>query len=246
MTPVRGSDARPVLAAAARALRRLGITAGGLALVLTVAACGSASNSAAPTAAVSPTTAPAASTGPEASTSPAATPAGPSPTASASAAPTASPSAELQALMARLPTSVGSLALSPQAIDGARYLTADPTARKGLADFVSALGLKPTDVLIAVDVPGGSGPQGYFPIQAWRFVGADPAAFKKAYVAGSGGAISGTTTEEKTIGGRTVVTVTPPASGPSSPTYLYFDGDTVFVVDAANPAFAASAVEAIK
>jgi hypothetical protein len=148
--------------------------------------------------------------------------------------------------MARLPTSVGRFTLSPQAIDGARFITADPTARKGLADLVSGLGLKPTDVLIAVDLVTGSSQQGYFPIQAWRFVGADPAAFKKAYVAGSGGAITGTTTEEKSIGGRTVVAVTPPASGPSSPTYLYFDGDTVFVVDATDPAFAASAVEAIK
>ena len=55
-----------------------------------------------------------------------------------------------------------------------------------------------------------------------------------------------TKTEEKAVGGRTVVAVTPPTSGPSSPTYLFFDGDTVFVVDATDPAFATAAVEAIK
>jgi hypothetical protein len=222
-------------------------------LALTVAACGTSATTASPSPSVAAAASSVPSLAPSASAS--AAPGGstaPSPAASAdasagtaaSASPSATPTPEQQALMDRLPKLIGTLELKPNSIDGAALIAADPTANKGLVDFLTKIGLEPKDLLIAFASPV-SKTEIAFSLGAYRFTGADPAKLKTEFVQANLDSQPGSTAKDDTIGGRKVVTLGAPAGDQGPPVHLVFDGDTVFVVSSTDAGFAAEAVKAL-
>ncbi|MCU0504174.1 MAG: hypothetical protein MUE82_00140 [Chloroflexi bacterium] len=216
-------------------------------LAVTVAACGGSASTASPGATTAPTAAPTtaatASAAPDASASPAAS-LDASAAPSVPASPAATPTPDQQALMERLPTSVGTLQLKVNPVDGAALIAADPEANKGLVDFLTKIGLEPTDLLIAFTSPE-SQTSVAFSIGAYRFVEADPAKLKAEFVQANLDSQPGSTAKDETIGGREVVTLGAPAGDSGPPVHLIFDGDTVFVVSSTDADFAAEAVKAL-
>lgn len=223
---------------------RFRLAIAGVLVSLTVAACGSsaASGSAAPSApaASSAPSAPAASASPAAS---AAASGAPSAAPSGSVAPRATPTPAEQALIDLLPKKLGPLPLNGSAINAKSLIDAAPEANKGLADFLTSIGLAPSDLLIAYAVPT-SKTNIPMSISAYRFVGADPATLKDKFIKANLDNQPGATTEEQQVGGRTVTALLAPAGDTGPPVYLVFRGDTVFVASSTDPATAAEIVKA--
>lgn len=223
-----------------------GVAAAAL-LALLVAACGS-SASPAPSGSPAAPTAPAASDPVSASPSDSGSSASPapsgSPTPAGSTAPASTPTPEQQALMALLPTQVGTVKMTPKKVDAEALVNADPEANKGLVDFLTKIGLRPGDLLIVFDTPITQ-TQVPFSIGAYRFTGANPATLKDEFVKANLANEPGSSSKEETVGGRQVVTLVAPAGQQGPPIYLIFKGDTVFVVSSTDANFATEAVKAL-
>jgi hypothetical protein len=221
---------------------------------LAVAACGSSSASPAASSASTASSAPGGSASPVASAvaadSPAPSVAAVSPAPPGSAVPRRSPTPAEQALIGQLPTKIGPLPMTGIAGTLSDLIASDPGS-KGLADFITSLGISASDSIYALAVPT-SRPNFALSVGAYRFTGADPAALKQKFIKWNIDAQPGATVVDKQVGGRTVsALIAPPqpaasasaSSNPNQwPVYLVFVGDTVFVASSSDEATAADIV----
>jgi hypothetical protein len=227
----------------------------GALVALAVAACGGSPASPAASAGSAGSAAPTAPGSPDASAAAVASPsasAAASPASSASIPPRRSPTPAEQALMDQLPKKVGSLPMTGAAGTLSELIASDPGS-KGLADFITTLGINASDAVYALDIPS-SRPNFDLSIGAYRFTGADPASFKQKFIKWNLDAQPGTTAVDQQVGGRAVTAlIAPPqASGSATasaspnqwPVYLVFVGDTVFVASSSDEATAAEIVAA--
>ena len=220
----------------------------GTLVALAVAACGSsASGSVAPSSpapadssaspAASVTASPAASV----TASPAASDAAASPAPAVSAAPAASPTPEEQALIDRLPKTIGGMTLTSSATT-LQDSPGSSTSGKAFVDLAASLGVTPDKVLLVyMDAPASL--SGNWSLGAFRFIGADPAKMKDAFVKTS--VQQGYTVKEEQVGGRTVTGLSAPSTANRPPEYLVFSGDTVFFAGADGSALASQMVQAL-
>jgi len=160
---------------------------------------------------------------------------------SASVGPTASPTAEQQALIDRLPKTIGKVTLVPT-VTTLKDLAAANQAPSAFVDFAKALGLAPESVLLAYVTPSSS-VTGNWSLGAYRFIGADPATLKDGFIKKS--VEQGLTVKDTQVGGRTVTGMRAPAAANQPPEYLVFKGDTIFFAGAADPTLAESMVKAL-
>lgn len=140
-------------------------------------------------------------------------------------------------------------------MSGAAGTLSDLIARdpgsKGLADFITSLGISASDSIYALDIPT-SRPNFDLSIGAYKFTGADPATLKQKFIKWNLDSQPGATAVDQQVAGRTVTAlIAPPrpsasvaaSSDPNQwPVYLVFVGDTVFVASSSDAATAADIV----
>jgi hypothetical protein len=193
-------------------------------IVLAVAACGTASSSASPSAAASaPASAPAASAS--------------APAASASASAAASPAAAGGDLVALVPEMVGEVPMSASETDGAAYVSAN--VGRQLTPILTALGKTPADVQVATATGSAAGGATLF-IDVVRVDGADPTAALEAFQTAAT-AVPGSQVEASDVGGRQVVTVTTSSYTLAVTTA----GDALIYVQSPDPALVEAAIAAL-
>jgi hypothetical protein len=141
-----------------------------------------------------------------------------------------------------LPMKLGPLGLSHTWMTGKALIDGAPQANKGLGDFLTTIGLKPADLLVAFALPT-SVTNIPMSVIAYRFVGADPATLKTKFIKANLDSQPGMTVKDEQVGGRAVTALLAPAGDSGPPVYLLFNGDTVFVASSSDAATAAQIVQ---
>jgi hypothetical protein len=211
---------------------------------LVVAACAGTTGSSGSPAASVPAASPsaAASTGASASADASAS-AGASGSAGASASASAGASSGASAdagggdLAAKIPATVGDVAMSATVIDGESYVKAN--VNRQLAPILTALNKTPTDVTVATATGSIEGGATLF-IDAVQVSGADAAAMVTAFQTAAT-ASPGTTVEAADVGGKQVVT----ATTTSYTLAVYGSGDTIFYVQSPDAELVDQAIAAL-
>jgi hypothetical protein len=199
---------------------------------LAVAACGTTGSSGSP-AASAPVASPSAAESAAASGSAeASAPA----SAEASASAAASADAGGGDLAAKIPATVGDIAMSVTITDGENYVKAN--VNRQLAPILTAIGKTPTDVTVAT-ATGSAGGATLF-IDAVQVTGADAPAMLTAFQTAAT-AVPGTTVEAADVGGKSVVK----ATTSSYTLAVYASGDTLFYVQSPDPELVDQAIAAL-
>jgi hypothetical protein len=204
-----------------------------LASALVVAACGTTGTASSPAA-----SAPAASPSAAESMAPSAS-ADASASASASAETSAAPSADAGGgdLAAKIPATVGDVAMSATITDGENYVKAN--VNRQLAPILTAVNMAPTDVTVATATGSSAGGATLF-IDAVQVTGADAEAMLSAFQTAAT-AVPGTTVEAVDVGGKSVVK----ATTSSYTLAVYASGDTLFYVQSPDAALVDQAIAAL-
>jgi hypothetical protein len=206
---------------------------------LFVAACGTTGTSGSP-AASAPAASPSAAESAAASGSPDASASASAPaSAGASADASAAPSADAGGgdLAAKIPATVGDVALSATIIDGENYVRAN--VNRQLAPVLTAINAAPTDVTVATATGSTTGGATLF-IDAVQVTGADAEAMLAAFQTAAA-TVPGTTVEAVDVGGKSVVK----ATTSSYTLAVYASGDTLFYVQSPDAALVDQAIAAL-
>lgn len=223
-------------------------------LALTVAACGSSAATASPSASPAASTPTGASLAPSASASaaPAASAtasadasagtASASPAATATPEPTGTPSPAEQALVDRLPTSVGGYELDHAVATLAESATS--SLQNSFMEFALSLGIDPREVYIAYVFPSASAqPKAQWIYGAFQFTGADPKSLPAKYIEAALASQKNATATKTTFAGREVTKLETTGTTPKNPPiYVLFVGDTIFFGGSDDPALAEAIV----
>ena len=145
--------------------------------------------------------------------------------------------ASSKALEATLPTTVGDVTLTTGSIDVLQLYTTGNTAANTLTVFSAGLGTNPAQVAVA----GAVDPDGKIQIVAAQFKGVTSAAIQTEVETVAKQTDPNVVLANTTIGGKAVTTATFP-NDHDGPTYTYVTGDTLYILQSADPALIEAAL----
>lgn len=143
-----------------------------------------------------------------------------------------------KALEATLPTTVGGVTLTTGSINVLQLYTTGNTAANTLTLFGAGLGVTPNQAAVA----GAADPDGKIQIVAAQFVGQTSAAIQAEFGTLAKQTDPKVVLASTTIGGKPVTTATFP-NDHDGPTYSYVTGDTIYILQSADPALIEDALK---
>jgi hypothetical protein len=146
-------------------------------------------------------------------------------------------------LEGRLPNVLNGTPLQKISLKGSTFLSGNASNQQDLVDFLTALGKSPNDMSVAF----AADPTNNLKVQlgAFKVNGVDSNALLNGYIAAAKQSSPQSTITSGSVGGRNVTEIVDPSGKEAGTAYVYANGDTLFYVLTADPALAATALQAL-